>query len=111
MIGTYDLLNADAKITISEELVIDLKAINANIAEACGLAPRQPVAGKQYVHITDASFEASGYARMIEDNDDKNYYLKGKRLPQSPSDPACSLRANSKCEYTAKSFLLSTKRS
>ena len=78
MIGMYELLKADAKITISEELVDNFKAINASLAEACGLAPRQPVAGKQYVLMTDASFRASGYALMIEENDDKKLLSKRK---------------------------------
>ena len=78
MIGMYELLKADAKITISEELVDNFKAINASLAEACGLALRQPVAGKQYVLMTDASFRASGYALMIEENDDKKLLSKRK---------------------------------
>ena len=78
MIGMYELLKADAKITISEELVDNFKAINASLAEACGLALRQPVAGKQYVYMTDASFRASGYALMIEENDDKKLLSKRK---------------------------------
>ena len=78
MIGMYEILKADAKITISEELVDNFKAINASLAEACGLALRQPVAGKQYVLMTDASFRASGYALMIEENDDKKLLSKRK---------------------------------
>ena len=78
MIGMYELLKADAKITISEELVDNFKAINASLAEACGLALRQPIAGKQYVLMTDASFRASGYALMIEENDDKKLLSKRK---------------------------------
>ena len=60
----YELLKADAKITISEELVDNFKEINDSLAEACGLAP---LAGKQYVLMTDASFRAPGYALMIEE--------------------------------------------
>ena len=56
----YELLKSDAKIVKSEELVNDFKTINASLAEACGLALRQPVAGKQYILMTDASFGASG---------------------------------------------------
>ena len=78
MIGMYELLKADAKITISEELVDNFKTINTSLAEACGLALRQPVAGKQYVLMTDASFRASGYALMIEENDDKKLLSKRK---------------------------------
>ena len=78
MIGMYELLKADAKITITEELVDNFKAINASLAEACGIALRQPIAGKQYVLMTDASFRASGYALMIEENDDKKLLSKRK---------------------------------
>ena len=78
MIGMYELLKADAKITISEELLDNFKAINTSLAEACGLALRQPVAGKQYVLMTDASFRASGYALVIKENDDKKLLSKRK---------------------------------
>ena len=62
LIGLYELLKADTKITISEKLVDNSKKVNANQAKACGLALRQPVAGKQYVLLMDASFRAPGYA-------------------------------------------------
>ena len=74
----YEFLKADAKNIISEELVNDFKTINASLAEACGLALRQPVVGKQYILLTDASFRASGYALMIEENDDKKSLSKRK---------------------------------
>ena len=48
----YELLKADVKITISDELVDNFKEINASLAEACGLALRQPVAGTQNVLMT-----------------------------------------------------------
>ena len=78
LIGMYELLKADAKIIISEELVNDFKTINTSLAEACGLALRQPVAGKQYILMTDASFRALGYALMIEENDGKKLLSKRK---------------------------------
>ena len=57
LIGLYELIKADAKITISEELVETFEQINASIAEASGLALRQPVDGKQCVLMTDESSE------------------------------------------------------
>ena len=72
----YELLKADSK--ISEELVDNFKEINASLAEACGLALRQPVAGNQYLLMTDASFRASGYALMIEEKDDRKLLSKRK---------------------------------
>ena len=56
---------------VTEELLENYKAINAALAEACGLAHKQPITGRQYVLMTDASFRASGYALTIEENNDK----------------------------------------
>ena len=78
LIGMYELLKVDSKIRISEELVDNFKEINASLAEACGLALRQLIAGKQYVLMTDASFCASGYALMIEENDERKILSKRK---------------------------------
>ena len=74
----YELLKADAKFKISEELVDNFKEINASLADAFGLALRQPVAGKQYLLMTDASFRASFYALMIEENDERKLLSKRK---------------------------------
>ena len=74
----YELLKADSKIRISEELVDNFKEINASLAEACGLALRKPIAGKQYVLMTVAIFRASGYALMIEENDERKLLSKRK---------------------------------
>ena len=71
LIGLYELLKAETKITVSEERIDNFKETNASVAEACGLALRQPIAGKQYVLMTDASFRASGYALMLEENDER----------------------------------------
>ena len=78
LIGMYELLKADSKIRISEELVDNFKEVNASLAQACGLALRQPIAGKQYVLMTDASFRASGYALMIEEDDERELLSKRK---------------------------------
>ena len=66
----YELLKADSKITISGELVDSFKEINASLAEASGLALRQPVAGKHNVFMTETSFRASGLALMIQEKDE-----------------------------------------
>ena len=74
----YKLLKPDTKITISEELVDNFNEINSSLAEACGLPVRQIVAGKHYVLMTDASFRASGFALMIEENDERKLLSKRK---------------------------------
>ena len=71
LIGMYELLKADAKLRILEELLENFKEINASLAEACGLALRQPVAGTQYLLRSDASFRASVYALILEENDER----------------------------------------
>ena len=52
--------------------------INAALAEACGLALKQPITGRQYVLMTDVSFRASGYALMIEEENDEKLNSKKK---------------------------------
>ena len=69
---------ADKQIKVTEELLDHYKAINAALAEACGLALKQPITGRQYVLMTDASFRASGYALTIEEENDKKLNSKKK---------------------------------
>ena len=62
----------------SDETLDHYKAINATLAEACGLALKQPITGRQYVLMKDASFRASRYALMIEEDSDKKLNSKKK---------------------------------
>ena len=78
LLGFYELLKADKQIKVIEELLDHYKAINAALAEACGLAHKQPITGRQYVLLTDASFRASGYALMIEEENEKKLSSKTK---------------------------------
>ena len=78
LLGIYELLKADKQIRFTEELLDHYKAINAALAQACGLALKQPITGRQYVLMTDASFRASGYALMIEEDNDKKINSKKK---------------------------------
>ena len=78
LLGFYELLKADKQIKITEELLDHYKAINAALSQACGLALKQPITGRQYVLMTDASFRASGYALMIEEDNDKKINSKKK---------------------------------
>ena len=69
---------ADKQIKVTEELLDHYKAINAALAEAYGLALKQPITGRQYVLMTDASFRASGYTLTIEEENDKKLNSKKK---------------------------------
>ena len=44
---------------------------STKLCDACELALKQPIPGKQFVLMTDASFRNAGYALMIEDNTDQ----------------------------------------
>ena len=78
----YELLKIGTQLTITGELLYDYKAINTALAEACVLALKQPITARQYVIMADASFRTSGYALMIEEQDDKKLTLKKKLSPQ-----------------------------
>ena len=41
-------------------------SVNKALSDACELALKQPIRGKQLVLMTDASFRSAGYAVMIE---------------------------------------------
>ena len=58
LLGFYDRPKAEKQIKITEDLVSNYKTTNAALAEACELAVRQPITGRQYVLMTDARFRA-----------------------------------------------------
>ena len=78
LLSFYELLKIDKQIKVTEDLLDNYKAINAALAEACGLALKQPITGRQYVLMTDASFRASRYALMMEEDIEKKLNSKKK---------------------------------
>ena len=100
LLGFYELLKADKQIKITEELLDHYKAINAALAQACGLALKQPITGRQYVLVTDASFRASSFALMIEENSDKK--INSKQKTSAPV--AFGSKVFSPAQFTAKNF-------
>ena len=100
----YEVLKADSRIRISEELVDSFKEINASLAEACGLVLRQPKAGKQYALMTDASFQASGYGLMIEENDERKLLSKKKTFAPVAFGSRVFSRAQIKMSIYCKEF-------
>ena len=57
-------------------------SVNKALSDACQLALKQPIPGKQLVLMTDASFRSAGYALMIEDNPDQK--IQSKRKTYAP---------------------------
>ena len=74
----YKLLKADVSIHIKSELKKTIDSVNKALNDACEIALKQPVPGKQLVLMTDASFRSAGYTLMIEDNPDRKIQSKVK---------------------------------
>ena len=78
----YKLLKTEVPINITSEVKETFDSVNAALSNACELALKQPIPGKQIVLMTDASFRSAGYALMIEDN--PNQKIQSKRKTYAP---------------------------
>ena len=74
----YKFLKAEVPINITSELKETFDSVNEALSDACQLALKQPIPGKQLVLMTDASFRSAGYALMIEDSPDQKIQSKRK---------------------------------
>ena len=74
----YKLLKAEVPINITSDLKETFDSVNKALSDACQLALKQPIPGKQLVLTTDASFRSAGYALMIEDNPDQKIHSERK---------------------------------
>ena len=66
-------IDTKTKIPITPDIMKEFTEINESLDRQCQLALRQPLPGKQLVLMTDASFQAAGYAVLIEDNPNQKY--------------------------------------
>ena len=78
----YKLLKTEVPINITSELKETFDSVNKALSDACELALKQPIPGKQLVLMTDAGFRSAGYALMIEDNPDQK--IQSKRKTYAP---------------------------
>ena len=78
----YKLLKTEVPINITSELKETSHSVNKALSDACELALKEPIARKQLVLMTDASFRSAGYALMIEDNPDQK--IQSKRKTYAP---------------------------
>ena len=65
--------DAKTKIPISPDIMKEFREMNEALDRCCQLSLRQPLPGKQLVLMTDASFQAAGYAVLIEDDPNQKY--------------------------------------
>ena len=78
----YKLLKAEIPINITSELKETFDTVNKALSDACELALKQPIAGKQLVPMTDANLRSAGCALMIEGNPDQK--IQSKRKTYAP---------------------------
>ena len=100
----YKLLKTEVPINITSELEEIFDSVNKALSDACELALKQPIPGKQLVLMTDASFRSAGYALMIEDNPNQKYSQIGRRTPPWRLALKISPLHNLKCPYFQKNF-------
>ena len=100
----YKLLKTEVPINITSELKETFDSVNKALTDACELALKQPIPGKQLVLMTDASFRSAGYALMIEDNPDQK--IQSKRKTYAPVEIGSKIFSlhNLRCLYTQKIF-------
>ena len=78
----YKLWKAEVPIKITSEMKGTFDSGNKSLSDACQLALEQPIPGKQFVLMTDASFGTAGFALIIEDNSDQK--IQSKRKAYAP---------------------------
>ena len=78
----YKMRKMEVPINITSELKETFDSVSKALSDACQLALKQPILGKQIVLMTDASFRSAGYAPMIEHNPYQK--LQSKRKTYAP---------------------------
>ena len=101
----YKLLKTEVPIKITSELKETFESVNKALSDACELALKQPIPGKQLVLMTDASFRSPGYALIIEDNPDQKLQSKRKTYAPVAFGPKIFSPAQLKMSIYSKEFL------
>ena len=74
----YKLFKTEVPINITSELKEIFDLDNKSLSDVCELALKQPIPGKKFVLMTDASFKSTGYDLKIDDNPDEKIQSKQK---------------------------------
>ena len=74
----FKLFKTEVPINMTSELKETFDSVNETLSDACQLALKQPILGKQLGLMTDASLRSAGYALIIEDNADQKIHSKRK---------------------------------
>ena len=101
----YKLLKTEVSINITSELKETFDSLNTALSDACELALKQTIPGKQLVLMTDVSFRSAGYALMIEDNSDQKIQSKRKTYASVAFGSKIFSPAQLKISIYSKEFL------
>ena len=101
----YKLLKMEVPINITSELKETFDSVNKALSDACELALKQPIPGKQLNLMTDAGLRSAGYALMIEDNPDQKIESKRKTYAPVASGSKIFSPAQLKMSLFSKEFL------
>ena len=94
-----------SKIQIIPDIIKEFREINEALARCCQLALRQPSPGKQLVLMTDASFQAAGYAVLLEDDPNQKYTSTRKTYAPIADGSKTYSPSQIKMSIYAKEFL------
>ena len=96
---------SDEKILLSNKIVQQFEEINKALDKCCDLALQQPIPNKQIALMTDASFDAAGYAVLIEDDPNQNFTSLRKSYAPVAYGSKTFTPAQIKMSIYAKEFL------
>ena len=99
------LLKTEVPINITSQLKETFDSVNTALSDACELALKQPIPGKQLVLMTDSSFRSAGYALMIEENPDQKILSKRKTYAPVAFGSKVFSRAQLKMSIYSEVFL------
>ena len=85
----YKLLKTEVPINITSELKETFDSVNKAPSDACEVALKQLIFGKQLVLKTDGSFRSAGFALMFEDNPNQKSNQRGRLTHLSPLGQKC----------------------
>ena len=101
----YKLLKTEVPLYFTSELKETFDSVIKALSDACELALKHPIPGKQLVLMTDASFRIAGYALMIEDNPDQKIQSKRKTYAPIAFGSKIFSPAQLKMSINSKDFL------
>ena len=93
-----------SKLPITPDIMKEFREINEALDRCCQLALRQPLPGKQLVLMTVASFQAAGYAVLIEDDPNQKHTSTRRTYAPKLMAQKHTHRPKSNCPSTQKNF-------